>query len=387
MWKALAVGIVCSAISLPACAEDEYFGAFIVDPEYPTLAVLSGPIEHNAPLDFRRMLRAFPNVDVIALHSGGGDVTAGLLLAQEVHERGMNTFIAPDSFCYSACAFVFLAGEDRQVEGELGVHQMANDEGDIYSVQVAISDLLDTLGEFDVPAEVISDMLRTPPDKITVYHASEAAELGINRQSDVEAAAAPEDTGTLSLGFQPGISINAADDDGIQYYPPNLPQPAKAQLWTEVDRYAGEVWWSTTTEGGNVAMVAEAAIPKMDLDAKIIWRKNTDAALPAMSVMTIQFSNYSVVEVAEIAGVLVKDDLNVAGTALFGASAKVDDRSFNFALSGSDGDAYTNTYMLSDHMNIDLALVLTNGKNALLTLQKDSEARVKFRDVLESWAE
>lgn len=386
MWKAIAAGIVCAAISLPVFAEDEYFGAFIVDPQYPTLAVLSGPIEHNAPLDFRRMLRAFPNIDVIALHSGGGDVTAGLLLAQEVHDRGMNTYIAPDSFCYSACSFVFLAGEDRQVEGELGVHQMANDEGDIYSVQVAISDLLDTLGEFDVPAEVISDMLRTRPDKITVYDAAEAAELGINRQAEVTATA-PEDTGALSLGFQPGININAEDDDGIQYYPPHLPQPAKAQLWTEVDQYAGEVWWSTTTEGGNVAMVAEAAIPKMALDAKVIWRKNTDAALPAMSVMTIQFSNYSVVEVAEIAGVLVKDDLNVAGTALLGASAKVGDRSFIFALSDSDGAAYTNTYMLSDHQNVDLALVLTNGRNALLTLQKDDQARIQFRDVLESWAE
>ena len=93
------------------------------------------------------------------------------------------------------------------------------------------------------------------------------------------------------------------------------------------------------------------------------------------------------VKLTEIDGVLVTDDLNVAGTALLGASAKVGDRSFIFALSDSDGAAYTNTYMLSDHQNVDLALVLTNGRNALLTLQKDDQARIQFRDVLESWAE
>ena len=45
MWKAIAVGIYCAAISVPAFAEDAYFGAFIVDPQYPTLAVLSGSID------------------------------------------------------------------------------------------------------------------------------------------------------------------------------------------------------------------------------------------------------------------------------------------------------------------------------------------------------
>ncbi|MVS99277.1 hypothetical protein [Devosia marina] len=386
MLRAIAVAILGIVATSIAQADDEYFGRFIVDPQHPEFAVLAGPIEHNAPLDFRRMIRAYPDIATVALHSVGGDVTAGLLLAQEVHERGISTFIAPDSFCYSACSYVFLAGKDRLVEGALGVHQMANDDGDIYSVQVAISDLLDTLGEFDVPDRVISDMLRTPPQEMTVYDAAAATELGLNRLTEA-VADAPPDTGALSLGFQPGINVNATDEDGISYIHPSLPQPARAQLWTEVDQYAGEVWWSTTLEGGNTAMVAEAAIPKMALDAKIIWRKNTDAAVPAMSVMTVQFSNYSVVEVEQIAGVLVKDDMAATGTPLFGASAKTGERSFVFALSADDGAGYTNAYMLNDHQNIDLALVLKNGRNALLTLQKDDEARIKFREVLESWAE
>lgn len=386
MLRAIAAAIVGIVGTSAAQADDDYFGHFIVDPQHPEFAVLAGQIEHNAPLDFRRMIRAYPDISTVALHSVGGDVTAGLLLAQEVHERGISTFIAPDSFCYSACSYVFLAGKDRLVEGALGVHQMANDDGDIYSVQVAISDLLDTLGEFDVPDRVISDMLRTPPQEMTVYDAAAAVELGLNRLTEAVADTSP-DTGTLSLSFQQGINVNATDEDGISYIHPSLPQPARAQLWTEVDQYAGEVWWSTTLEGGNTAMVAEAAIPKMALDAKIIWRKNTDAAVPAMSVMTVQFSNYSVVEVEQIAGVLVKDDITVAGTPLLGASAKTGERSFIFALSADDGAGYTNAYMLNDHQNIDLALVLKNGRNALLTLQKDDEARIMFRDVLESWAE
>lgn len=59
--------------------------------------------------------------------SSGGSVYAALSVAFEVHERGMTTMIPASSWCHSACAYIFFAGHERLVDGELGVHQIASD--------------------------------------------------------------------------------------------------------------------------------------------------------------------------------------------------------------------------------------------------------------------
>lgn len=38
------------------------------------------------------------------------------MVAEEVYERGLNTYIPKDSYCASACSFVFFAGRQRQAE-------------------------------------------------------------------------------------------------------------------------------------------------------------------------------------------------------------------------------------------------------------------------------
>ena len=68
-----------------------------------------------------------------------------LLIADDVHERGMSTYITKESGCLSACALIFLAGVERQTDGALGVHQISSDSGDLVSAQLSISDILDVL--------------------------------------------------------------------------------------------------------------------------------------------------------------------------------------------------------------------------------------------------
>lgn len=165
------------ALSAPAAAETHTFGAFIVDDTHPTVAVLNGPIMHHTPLDFRRVLDAFPGLETLGLNSGGGDVSAGLILALEVHDRAIDTVISSDAGCYSACAYVFLAGASRQVNGVIGVH-MPTPLEDRVPTEL---DIRFVLAKFDVPIWIYDGILNTPNAEIRVFDAAEAARIGLNR--------------------------------------------------------------------------------------------------------------------------------------------------------------------------------------------------------------
>ena len=164
------------ALAAPVSAETHVFGAFVVDDAHPTVAVLNGPIAHHTPLDFRRVLDAFP-VQTLGLNSSGGDVSAGLVLALEVHDRAIDTVISSDAGCYSACAYVFLAGAARQVDGLIGVHIPSPIDDRVLTEL----DIRFVLAKFDVPIWIYDGILNTPPDDIQVFGAVDAARIGLNR--------------------------------------------------------------------------------------------------------------------------------------------------------------------------------------------------------------
>lgn len=385
--------LLLASVTMPATAEMERFGSFIIDDDHPKLLILAGDIQQNAPIDLRRAMRRFPDVEVLALHSAGGDVTAGLLVAQEIFDRQIDTYIAPETGCYSACAYIFFAGARREVQGELGVHQMANDVGDQYSVQVAISDMLDTMAEFDVPPLVISEMLRTAPEDMRIYSATEASALGLNRVDGAVAAAeveAPTQEYALPLASVPSPHIVSGS------IPPNIPSPAAIYLASNAADGAtpvyGQVWWSRSADpDGGEMVVAEASVWQAHntLEAKVTWRKNTDERFPAESVLAVHF-NYAgpgvADEVRRLPGVLAKEEPMVPGTPLTGASAMVREDEFIFALTMEEPASTDNSVLLMERY-IDLALILESGRNAILTLEKDDTATAMFRDVLESWVD
>lgn len=156
------------------------FGAFSAVEDRPGVLVLDGSIEGTMPLDFRRALRAHPETKLVLLNSPGGLVDTALVVAHEIRDRGLSTFIPAQAGCYSACVYLYLAGVGRRADGELGVHQLYNDTNDLRSGQTILSDVLEALDEFGTPREIISRMLRTPPDSIYVFSQVEIASLGLN---------------------------------------------------------------------------------------------------------------------------------------------------------------------------------------------------------------
>ncbi|WP_313614592.1 hypothetical protein [Agrobacterium sp.] len=100
-----------------ASATEKTFGPFTVDDTKPDVIALNGEIDVNSGLNFRRALQAAPNAKLVTLNSPGGNVQMGLLIADDIHQRKLATYISKDSECLSACSFVFLAGDNERSMG------------------------------------------------------------------------------------------------------------------------------------------------------------------------------------------------------------------------------------------------------------------------------
>jgi TPR repeat protein len=100
---------------------------------------------------------------LIVLHSQGGIVSEAIEVADLIHQRGLATYIPAGAECVSACVYVFSAGRQRIVRGELGVHQLqaaqANAVVPIGDFQAVISQILAAMNRYAVPSFLIERIL------------------------------------------------------------------------------------------------------------------------------------------------------------------------------------------------------------------------------------
>ena len=122
---------------------------------------------------------------LILLNSIGGNVSGAVRFARYVRENQMNTWIAKNQTCASACALVFLAGIQRFSEGKLVVHQylppaeqanekIARDKAWI-SVQRMIGETITLLNSFGTPRFVFERIFNSP--NLYEFTEAEMAEL------------------------------------------------------------------------------------------------------------------------------------------------------------------------------------------------------------------
>ena len=183
------------------------FGVFSLPSGAPDVIILNGEIDAALANDFFSALEARPEARILLLNSPGGYVDNALQVAREVRRRGISTYVAQGMGCYSACAYIFFAGENRDVEGELGVHQISAEVADLVLAQTTLSDVLDALDQFGVEQTIISVMLRTPPESMYVFSADEIAQLRINNGEPIEIADLP--TISVEAGLADGdVRVN-----------------------------------------------------------------------------------------------------------------------------------------------------------------------------------
>lgn len=193
--KAGAIALAIIALSAPALGQSRFDGggAQIFHAEPGTLSLI-GNITPDTPPRFFQALADYPNTTRVDLLSAGGSVYPALAIAWEIHGRRLDTRIADGAICHSACAFLFMAGRNRTIEGagELGVHQISAADGDLTAefTQWTMSHILDALATFGTDQAIVTAMLQTGPADMYVLSPEEVDRLGVRRQ-EVDTVKAP----------------------------------------------------------------------------------------------------------------------------------------------------------------------------------------------------
>ena len=154
--------------------------------------------------------------------------------------------------------------------------------------------------------------------------------------------------------------------------------------------FSGATEWSRDVdELGAPVIKARVSIPARNLAVDVLFRKNGDAALPASHLVEV---NFSVTEsflgggIASLPGILLKDQELAQGDPLVGASARIFDNSFLFALSAAEADLAKNLDLIASRGWIDLPVVYSTGRKAIVTMEKGKEGGAIFEAVLAAWA-
>jgi len=153
-----------------------------------TVVFAIGKFERNSSDQFSEFTQDLPPGTTVVLQSLGGDLNGGLRLGQVIRARGFNTFVSPKTpldagknqgKCFSACAYAFLGGVQRQVDptAQYGVHQFWGVEKEISSMQT--QKLVAVLGRYidgmGASRLLLDQAMLTEPGKVRVLTPSQIA--------------------------------------------------------------------------------------------------------------------------------------------------------------------------------------------------------------------
>lgn len=222
--------------------------------------------------------------------------------------------------------------------------------------------------------------------------------------SDTSAPAQQPSTPADNSGAaQPSTSAPTAPPADTQSSTDNTqvaPGPATATLYEEGEvpgsrggAFTGDVTWTMTREsvgGGAPEPLVRAVIdiPEKSMKVTLVVRQNRDAALPASHLVEISFDlgpKFNGGGIQGVPGIIMKRTSEDRGDALLGASARVSDNLFWIALSSSQADKARNLELLGDREWIDVPMVFTNGKRAILTVRKGTTGDAAMKEALAAW--
>ena len=161
-------------------------------------------------------------------------------------------------------------------------------------------------------------------------------------------------------------------------------------------RYVGSALWRTETVSPGPGLAPELAI-RADLEIperhmRMTWslRRNTDKALPASHTIEIMFtlaSDFPEGGIANVPGVLMKQDEQARGVPLAGLAVKVTNGYFLIGLSAVDVDVARNIQLLKERDWFDIPVVYTSGKRAILAMEKGTPGVRAFEEAFRAWGQ
>lgn len=154
----------------------------------------------------------------------------------------------------------------------------------------------------------------------------------------------------------------------------------------------GTVTWSVKTDdqdGHKEKMIqGDISVPGRKMSAIFTLRKNNDPTLPASHIIELTFSLPKDFEGRGIENVLrisMKDKEQEQGDPLVAVPAKITDYFHMIALNAFADAVKTNLNLLKTRDWIDIPVTYSNGRRALLTLQKGPDGEKVFDEVISSW--
>ena len=210
---------------------------------------------------------------------------------------------------------------------------------------------------------------------------------------------------TSEPGARPKISDRIGTADTPASQPATAPAAAVAQKVVLYDedpsdpkgkRYVGSAVWRTETVSPGPGLAPELAI-RADIEIpergmRMTWslRRNTDKALPASHTIEIMFTlpaDFSEGGVANVPGVLMKQDEQARGVPLAGLAVKVTNGYFLIGLSAVGVDQQRNIQLLKDRDWFDIPIVYTSGKRAIMAVEKGTPGARAFEEAFRAWGQ
>lgn len=162
-------------------------------------------------------------VDTVVLESLGGDLRQALLLGAVFRAMGVNTEVAPQTVCASACAYAFLGGRTRTLapDSYLGVHRFAaagNDPGSDVSQRMVslLSDYIRGMGVSESLLQLASQAGPSSMARVSFAQARDWNVINLYREPSNWIIAI--DNSALVMSLQ-GLSINSDRHAGLEVQP------------------------------------------------------------------------------------------------------------------------------------------------------------------------
>ena len=185
--------------------------------------------------------------------------------------------------------------------------------------------------------------------------------------------------------------------------PSQAPGPAVAQrvvLYEEEPsdpqgkKYVGSAIWRTETvspgpgQPPELAVRADVEIPDRRITMKFSIRRNTDNTLPASHTVEIMFNlppDFAGGGIANVPGILMKQNEQTRGVPLAGLAVKVMTGFFLIGLSATEADLQRNIQLLKERAWFDIPVVYGNNRRAILALEKGTPGEKAFAEAFQTW--
>jgi hypothetical protein len=134
------------------------------------------------------------HLNMVQLNSRGGNKGAGIEIGRLIRKHKLNTFVAPDGRCNSACVFAFIGGVQRYGFGRIGVHSTTfSDRSEVnekyvpYVVDKDIDTVTNYVKEQRINPQLASAILSTPFWTVRFLTDDEKKSWNVNGIDRVEA--------------------------------------------------------------------------------------------------------------------------------------------------------------------------------------------------------